>query len=414
MTYGDGVRAGAGAGAGADVSVGRGLPVDAVRGLADRWLPLMASPGSGGGPGRGEDAGAGDFVCSPAGLWLALAAVAVGARGETAGELRELLGVAGGEAAGVVTAAARALGGTDAVAVATRVWSRGPVYRAYREALPDVGFGPMGDADADADGDADADADGSGSGGVGSGGIDAWVREATGGLIERLPVVITPDVLLLLVNVLALKARWEIPFEGAGTRDQDFTDSLGVRHRVPTMHRPVPLNSAWTVGGASVVELKCRAEGGRAPARVRFVLGEPGAGAAEVLPLAWAPEGRWTGIDAEQINMALPRMSLRTRVDATEQLAALGVRWAMGEGADFSGMSPERLAISQVVQEVVVRVAEEGVEAAAVTAVPMAPGGAYVPRRVEWIAFNRPFGVVVLDGMGEVPLFVGWQAGVPR
>lgn len=386
MTYGDGVGAGTGVGVGA----GQGLPAAAIQGLAGRWLPLMASPGSGSGARHSEGAGAGDFVCSPAGLWLALAAVAVGAREETAAELRELLGVAGEEAAVVVTAAARALAGTDAVAVATRVWSRGPVYRAYREALPDVWFGPMD-----------------------AGGVDAWVREATGGLIERLPVVITPDVLLLLVNVLALRARWEIPFDGAGTRDQDFTDSLGVRHRVPTMHRPVPLNSAWTVGGASVVELKCRAEGGRAPARVRFVLGEPGAGAAEVLPLAWAPEGRWTGIDAEQINMALPRMSLRTGVDATEQLAALGVRWAMGEGADFSGMSPERLAISQVVQEAVVRVAEEGVEAAAVTAVPVAAGGAYVPRRIEWIAFNRPFGVVVLDGVGEVPLFVGWQAGVP-
>ncbi|MGW6268673.1 serpin family protein [Streptomyces sp. NPDC055060] len=371
----------------------------------------MASPGSVDGHSRSDTAGAGDFVCSPAGLWLALAAVAVGAREETARELRELLGVAGEEAAGVVTAAARALSATDALAVATRVWSRVPVYRAHREALPDVGFGPM-----------DAD------------GIDAWVRQATGGLVERLPVVITPDVLMVLVNALALKARWEIPFEGAGTRDQDFTDALGVRHRVPTMHRPVPLNCAWTVGGASVVELKCRSEGGRAaarspvraPARVRFVLGEPGAGAAEVLPLAWAPEGRWTGIDAEQINMALPRMSLRTRVDATEQLGAMGVRWAMSEGADFSGMSPERLAISQVVQEAVVRVAEEGVKAAAVTAVPMAPGGGFVPRRIEWIAFNRPFGVVVLDGGsggsggydggaggGDVPLFAAWQAGVP-
>jgi serpin B len=371
--------------------IGQVLPSVAIRGLADRWLPLMASPGAGRGAGQGNGAGAGDFVCSPAGLWLALAAVAVGAREETAVELRELLGVGGEDAAGAVAEAARVLAGTDAVAVATRVWSRVPVYRAYREALPEVGFGPM-----------DPD------------GIDAWVREATGGLVERLPVVITPDVLLVLVNALALKARWEIPFEGAGTHDQDFTDALGVRHRVPTMHRPVPLNCAWTVGGASVVELKCRAGGGQAPARVRFVLGEPGAGAAEVLPLAWAPEGRWTGIDAEQINMALPRMSLRTRVDATEQLAALGVRWAMSVGADFSGMSPEKLAISQVVQEAVLKIAEEGVEAAAVTAVPMAPGGApYRPRRIEWIAFNRPFGVVVLDGTGEVPLFAAWQGGVP-
>ncbi|MET8687837.1 serpin family protein [Streptomyces sp. NPDC004732] len=344
------------------------------------------------------DGGAGDFVCSPVGMWLALASVAVGVRGETADELGELLGVAGPGAARAVTDGARALADTDALGVATRVWSRVPVFREYEEALPDIGFGPMDAAAA-----------------------DAWVREATDGMIERLPVVITPDTLLLLVNALVLRARWEDPFEGAGTSDAAFTDAGGVEHQVPTMRRPVGAGDAWVVDGgrsdrvaARVVEMRGAARGGgAAPVRVRFVLGEPGAGAAAVLPLAWASRARRSVIDAEQVTMALPRLSLRTRTDATDQLAALGVRWAMSDAADFSGMSPERLAISQVVQEAVVRIAERGVEAAAVTAVPMAPGGAYRLRRAERIAFDRPFGLVVLDGAEEVPLFVAWQAGCP-
>ncbi|WP_439959635.1 serpin family protein, partial [Streptomyces luteocolor] len=202
--------------------VAAGLPVAEVQGFAERWLPEMVELGREGG-------GAGDFVCSPAGMWLALAAVAAGARGETAAELREVLGTAGPDAARAVTAGARALAGTDAVGVATRVWSRVPVHRAYQEALPDIGFGPM-----------DPDA---------AGAADAWVREATDGMIERLPVVITPDTLLLVVNALALKARWEDPFEGAGTRDADFTDTAGAVHRVPTMHRAVPVGGAWAVDG---------------------------------------------------------------------------------------------------------------------------------------------------------------------
>ncbi|MFH8288252.1 serpin family protein [Streptomyces sp. NPDC018059] len=371
--------------------VGLGLPAAVIQGFAERWLPEMER--------LGDDAGgAGDFVCSPAGMWLALAAVAAGAREETAGELRGVLGVAGAEAARAVTDGARALAGTDALGVATRVWSRVPVYREYREALPDIGFGPM-----------DPDA------------ADAWVREATGGMIERLPVTVTPDTLLLLVNALALKARWEDPFAGAATRDAAFTDAAGVVHRVPTMRRQVPLRDAWAVdgggaagrGGARVVEMRCVRRGGRAPVRVRFVLGEPGAGPAAVLPLGWAPGERRSSLDAEQVVMALPRLSLRTRIDATGQLAALGVRRAMSDAADFSGMSPERLAISRVVQEAVVKIAEEGVEAAAVTAVPMRPGSAGRPRRIERVAFERPFGVVVLDGAGEVPVFSAWQAGVP-
>lgn len=385
-----GARELGGGGPGAVDGGGRGLPGDAVRRLAQRWLPLLARPGHGAGAG-------GDFVCSPVGLWLALASVAAGARGETAAELRELLGVAGADAARAVTEGTRALAATDALGVATQVWSRVPVHRACREALPGIGFGALDAADPRA-----VEA------------MDAWVRAATGGLVERLPVEVTPDVLLLLVNVLVLKAGWATPFEGAATRDADFTDAAGVRHRVPTMHRAVAPGDAWTVDGvARVVELGCREEAGRAPVRVRFVLGPPGAGPAEVLPLAWAPGERCARLDAEQVALALPRFALRSRIDVTEQLAALGVRRSLGGAADFSGISPERLAISQVVQEAVVTVAERGVEAAAVTAVPMAPGAAVSrPLRVERVAFERPFGVVVLDGVG-VPLFAGWQAGVP-
>ncbi len=159
--------------------------------------------------------------------------------------------------------------------MATRVWSRVPVLRAYREALPDVRFDPMDPA-----------------------AVDAWVREATGGLIERLPLEITDDTLLALVNVLALKARWEKPFEGWRTRDLPFTDAAGTVREVPTMGKDVPLADAWTAGGAYVVELRCaRGPDGGPGARVRLVLGEPGAGPERVLPWAGRPgprESRWT------------------------------------------------------------------------------------------------------------------------
>ncbi|MER5981600.1 serpin family protein [Streptomyces sp. NPDC001787] len=374
----------------------------AVRRLAELWTRELA------GPARpvGES-----FVCSPAGLWLALAAVAAGARGETADELRALLGVAEREAGPAVTEAARELARTEALGVATRVWSRVPVYRAYRESLPDIRFGAMDPAQA-----------------------DAWVREVTGGLIERLPLEITDETLLVLVNALALKARWEVPFEGRRTRDALFTDAAGVTRPVPTMHKGVALSDAWTVGGAYVVELRCElrsrteagagtpdggtpaagTSGGGAPARVRFVLGEAGAGAAQVLPAGWAPRESGTAPDADDVTIAVPRLTLRTTVQASEQLPALGVRRATSDGAEFPGLSPEPLAISQVVQEAVLKIAEEGVEAAAVTVVAMRAGAAAPrPRRVRHIAFDRPFGVVVLDGAGATPLFAAWQGDTP-
>ncbi|MYU34668.1 serine protease [Streptomyces sp. SID8358] len=352
---------------------------EAVRRLAERWLREQAGPGGG-------------FVCSPAGLWLALTAVAAGARGGTAAELRALLGVADEEAAAVVTEAARAWARTRALRVATRVWAAVPVRPAYEQALPDVAFGPPG-----------------------PGGIDAWVRERTDGLIERLPLELGDDVALALVNVLALKARWETPFDPAATRDLPFTDATGTSRPVPTMHASLPVVDAWTVEGADVVELRCRTEpGGAAPARVRFVLGEPEADAARVLPAAWAPRERRTPVDADRVTVAVPRLTLRTRTEVTAQLPALGVRRSTDAGAaDFSGLSPQPVYLSDVVQEAVVKIAEEGVEAAAVTVVAMRAVSMPRPGTVRHIAFDRPFGVVVLDGTSDVPLFAGWQAGTP-
>ncbi|MFJ1924171.1 serpin family protein [Streptomyces sp. NPDC088131] len=351
----------------------------AVQRLGERWIRELAVPGGG------------SFVCSPAGLWLALAVVAAGARGETADELRTVLGVAERQAADAVTAGTRELAATDALGVATRVWTRVPVYREYREALADVGFGPM-----------DAT------------GVDAWVREATGGLVESLPLDISDEMLLVLVNVLALKARWDEPFDPAHTRELPFTDAAGVSRAVPTMCAGRGPWDGWTVRGTQVVELRCRTErSGGAPARVRLVLGEPGAGAADVLPAAWAPRSQRTPLDTDVLSIAVPRFTLRTNVQVTEQLAALGIRVATGEAADFGWLSPEPLRISQVVQEAVVKVAEAGVEAAAVTVVAAPGGAAPVPRRVLRIAFDRPFGIVVLDGGGELPLFTGWQADTP-
>ncbi|MEV5156810.1 serpin family protein [Streptomyces sp. NPDC053728] len=352
---------------------------EAVRRLGERWVRELERPGGG-------------FVCSPAGLWLALTAVAAGARTGTGAELRDLLGVAGQEAAGVVTEAAREWGRTEALDVATRVWNTAPLHPEYERSLPDIPFGPVDAAE-----------------------IDAWVCERTRGLIDRLPLDLGGDVALALVNVLALKAYWELSFDPARTRDVPFTDAAGACVPVATMHAPVPPGDVWTASGAQVVELRCRGEAdGAPPARVRFVLGEPGEQASQVLPSAWAPGESRVPVDADAVICALPRFTLRTRVRVHEQLPALGVRLATDAGAaDFSGLSPDRLHLSEVVQEAVVKIAEQGVEAAAVTVV-ATRAAAPRQRTVRHIAFDRPFGVVVLDGSSDVPLFVGWQADVPR
>ncbi len=377
------------------------LEAEAVRELARRWVARL---------------GDGDFVVSPAGLWLALGAVASGARGWTGEELRGVLGVAGEEAAGAVGRVGRRLVDAGGVSAATGVWSRVPVADGFRRGLPGVRFGVLpraawhdvpdavfGATDDVSLGDVPVDAQAA---------LDAWVREATGGRIARLPVALDGAEELVLVNALALTASWQAGFSRRLTRDEPFTDGRGVTRPVPTMRRRIPAGWVWSVGGVTVVELPCR-DG----VRVRFVLGPEGGGGspAEVLAAAWAGAGARRVFGTGAVELLLPRFTLRTTGgDVRGHLAALGVTRALRPGADFSGISGTGLYVTTVAQSALVEVAEEGVEAAAVTQVGMARSAARPrPGAVERIAFDRPFGVVVLDAAGELPLFTGWRSGVP-
>ncbi|MEU4081127.1 serine protease [Streptomyces venezuelae] len=377
-----------------------GFAAGAVRVLAELW-----------GARFGDD----DFVWSPAGMWLALGAVASGARGGTAEELRALLGGDGVAAAEAVTWVGRRLGETDGLAVATGVWARVPVLEGFRRGLPEVEFGVLRGAPARfvSPGEVSGATDrfGSPDAGAGQDELDRWVRRATGGRIPRLPLGLDGSEELVLLNALALKASWLTAFPRHLTREEPFTDGYGDTRPVPTMRRCIPAAWVWSVAGVTVVELPC--EGERGP-RVRFLLGPEGAGPAEVLPAAWAGPAVCEPLAADSAELALPRFSLRTKTDAGPHLAALGITRALRPGADFSALSPADLFVSKVVQEAVVEVAEEGVEAAAVTQVAMTRGAA-PPRHqvVERLAFDRPFGVVVLDASGEVPLFAGWRQSAP-
>ncbi|MER5207972.1 serpin family protein [Streptomyces sp. NPDC002825] len=392
MTHGSGTpEADATADAGADAAA------EAIRALAARWLSRL---------------GDGDFVVSPVGLWLALGVVASGARGRTGEELRGLVGVEGEAAGQAVTLVGRRVAEADGVAVATGVWSALPILQAFRRGVPGVRFGVLpwavlfalpdevfGATDDMTLGEL-PDLQGE---------LDAWVRRATGGRIPRLPLDLDGSEDLVLLNALALRTSWLSAFPGHLTRDLPFTDGYGDTRPVPTMRKRIPAAWVWYVGRHTVVELPCQ-DG----PRVRFVLGAEGAGPADVLPAAWAGPAARRPLAADSADLTLPRFTLRTTIDAREHLAALGIGSALRPGADFSGISAADLYVARVAQSAVVDVTEQGVEAAAVTQVSMTRG-APAPRHeaVERIAFDRPFGVVVLDGSGELPLFTGWRSSAP-
>ena len=60
--------------------------------------------------------------------------------------------------------------------------------------------------------------------------LDRWADEQTGGLIEKFPLGIDDETLLVLASALTARVRWRTPFEGAprdGGDEWSWSDDPG-------------------------------------------------------------------------------------------------------------------------------------------------------------------------------------------
>jgi serpin B len=115
------------------------------------------------------------------------------------------------------------------------------------------------------------------------------------------------------------------------------------------------------------------------------------------------------------VALALPRFKAEYRADLVPPLRQAGMQKPFDQkNADFSGMTGKPAGqggvyISQIVHRAVIEVAEESTEAAAATAVVIAPKSAPAPRPVtpETFRVDHPFLFYLVDDTSGAILFQG-------
>ncbi|WP_435149353.1 hypothetical protein [Micromonospora aurantiaca (nom. illeg.)] len=369
-------------------------------------------------------------VASPLGAWLLLALTGPAATGDARAALAEALDADPDDAA----AEARALLAAPhpMVAAATALWERTPAAElaAWRAALPeDTERGPLPDQAA----------------------LDAWARERTGGLIDRFPVDVAPDTLLILASALATRVSWADPFDTApGTELGAGSAWSGRLNRVlrtpPVGHRcwvaatdragdvavhAVPARTGDDGAGMLVVSVAAAPE---VPATDVLAAAQELASAAALVPDSmpgcrslfdlplgetplWALREEPTRTYAadgreERATAVLPCWSARSRHDLTAPGFGFdAAARALGERLGLAG--PEFAAA----QSAVARFGRYGFEAAAVTAFGRAT--ALPPEgiaRVAELRFGHPYAVVAVttDPAGgpwhALPVYSAWVA----
>ncbi|MBQ6173492.1 MAG: hypothetical protein IJK28_02590 [Clostridia bacterium] len=319
--------------------------------------------------------GAHNCAFSPVSLALVLSMAAEGASGETKDQLDALTGIPDAQTAAALQADLRGRGLRLAGAVfADDDLALRDAWREAAETAWDAEIFPLGAAEA----------------------IDAWVREKTGGLLDRAPAVPDKNTRLALLNAAAMDMKWALPFHEWNTEEDVFHTPAG-DVTADFMLRSFRGQAYGERGGAQLLRLDYAEENG---GMHMLLILPPEGGTADVLrDLAGEGLGyfaRMAETDREII-LRLPRTDITARNDLNDPLREAGVTLAFTDAADFGGIAETPLCISAVAQDVRLQIDEEGTRAAAVTEVLLPAEAALPPEEPVLMVLDRPFIVLIVD-----------------
>lgn len=200
--------------------------------------------------------------------------------------------------------------------------------------------------------------------------INSWVSGKTAGKIPDLVSDLSPMIRMVLTNAAYFNGYWEKPFDPRFSGQGQFTLADGQTVLVHTMYTEMMAPYA-VFDGFSVLELPF--DGGVNDADYSMVLVlPPQNGATNLSSQTFAKIDAWlSGPQWEQLVLInLPKTSTSVSTSLKQVLAGMGMPTAFELGtADFSGMTPEAVAISKVFHQATLTMNEQGTTAAAATQV---------------------------------------------
>lgn len=367
-----------------------------------------------------ETVGEQGTVLTAAGVWPLLAVLAGPAAGPARTELAEALGIDPEHAVRAGSELLAALDAADGVDAAMGVWSRHTL-ALHPEWLGSLPLDVHGELTADPAADQAA--------------MDVWARRHTDGLIERMPVQVTPDMLLVLASALLVRTTWVEPFDAfpslayegpwAGRELSVLSRSGTDVEQVRVHHTPAGPLTAVRVEGDNGLD-------------VHLLLGGPDMSGGEVLRYgvealggayptvagAALTDGAGPGLRVTTVPSydPAPCFDLTTTgftVDADHDLLKRADLFGLTTASDtsrghFPGISDSPLAISAARQTATATFGPLGFRAAAVTVMPMAAGSVPPPPPYEALRiaarYDRPFGFLAVHRASGLVLVAGWVA----
>ena len=240
--------------------------------------------------------------------------------------------------------------------------------------------------------------------------INEWCSDHTEGLIPEILKETSPDMLAYLLNAMYFKSKWSSPFHKDATWKEDFHFGNGTTDKVQMMKamREIRYQSGkmWTA-----VSLPY----GNGSFSMNVFLPAEGKTVSDVTAALAA--GDWNSVRSDfrycKVDLWLPRFETAYHITLNDILSGMGMPSAFDSAkADFKAMSQFALCLSFVNQDAVIKVDEEGTEAAVVSSAGMEKATA-VPNPEPPIIFHadKPFLYIISEKSTGAILFAGRYGG---
>mgnify|MGYP002623847772 CR=1 FL=1 len=237
--------------------------------------------------------------------------------------------------------------------------------------------------------------------------INGWCNKQTNGMIPKVLDEVSTDMLAYLLNAMYFKSQWKEKFPKGNTSDETFTAGTGATKKVPMMKNREDFlyqdNDDFRV-----VSLPY----GNGAFSMKVILPQSGKTLSEVTAALKTTD--WNEFLSEMVrcdvDLWLPKFEAKYSKKLNDILSDMGMPSAFSATADFKAMSDDALCLSFVKQDAVIKVDEEGTEAAVVSSAGMNATSAGPGEHIVFHA-DHPFLYLITETSTGAILFAGKYCG---
>lgn len=231
--------------------------------------------------------------------------------------------------------------------------------------------------------------------------IDKWVADKTHHLIETLDAEIGKDSLMVLLDAIYMKAKWEEPFDPSLTDTDVFHNDDGSESEVDMMFQNIEDAEYAETKEYQVISLPYKSY----KYSMVLVLPKEGVDINDIMSNSdWLDEAA----DTRDVELYMPRFKFDNTLSFKEILTVLGLGDLFEKEDCLPNITDLPAHISEIKQQCVIAVEEEGTEAAAVTMAVCAAGcppSDEIPEPIT-MKIDRPFGFAIRGDYNQL-LFMG-------